>query len=224
MVDTLAPKKIKKFLFDGNNFDSPDIPEEGPPPVYSQEELEAAKRDAHARGKAEGIAEAHNSFEKQTSDILMAVRDHFSILFDEEDRRSRLFEKESAQLAYTIFSRAFPALNERFGMKEVENTIKDVLETVREQPEVIIEVAEPYVDVIQTHVDGLIRQGDGPRCTIRGNNNLAIGQCRMTWANGHATRNGALLAEQIANQIEQVLADKAILSDNGEDTPVETAS
>lgn len=190
---------------------------DAPPPVYSQEDLAAARQEAYTQGQKDGSLEAHGSFEKHSADLLMAIRDHFSILFDEEERRARMFEKETAQLAYTIFARAFPALNDKFGLQEVKSTIHSVLETVREQPEIIIEVPHPYVDVIQGHVDHLLRRDGGPRCTVRASDHLGAGQCRMMWNNGHAMRNGQQLAEQIRAQIEQVLADKAILADNGDE-------
>ena len=40
----------------------------------------------------------------------------------------------------------------------------------------------------------------------------------MMWTNGHAMRDGPKLAERIRLQIEQMLADQAILADNGEET------
>jgi flagellar assembly protein FliH len=214
--DTLPPRNLKKFLFDNNNFDTPD-PDFVAPPVYSQEELSHNKQSSYDQGKADGYAEAQASFEKQTTDLLMAIRDHFSILFDEEDRRARMFEKESAQLAYTIFARAFPALNEKLGLQEVKTAIQHVLETVREQPEIIVEVPQAYVGVIQGHIDHLLRRDGGPRCIVRASDHLGAGQARMMWTNGHAMRDGPQLAERIRLQIEQMLADQAILADNSEE-------
>ena len=223
--DTRHPRNMKKFLFDVHNFDGnkdkDDLVEvEPPPPVFTQEELAAAKQDAYAKGKKEGLAEALNSFEQQVTETLAVIRDNFSILFDAEDRRSRVFEKESVQLAYTIFTKAFPALNEKHGMGEVRSAIADILETVREQPEIIIDVPPAYADVIQRHIDGLLKQEGGPHCTIRANENLGAGQCKLAWPNGSATRNPGQLTEQIRAQIEHLLADKAILTDNETADPV----
>lgn len=213
--DTIT--RTKKFLFDANNFDSAEG--DAPAPVYTQEDLAAARQDAYHQGKKDGIQEAHGSFEKHTADLLAAIRDHFSILFDEEDRRARNFEKESAQLAYTIFARAFPALNEKYSLDEIRTMVTNVLETMREQPEIIVEVPANTVDAIQTHIDSVLRQQGGPRCTVRANENLGAGQCRMAWTNGQAMRDGPHLAEQIRQQIEQGIADKAILADNKDETP-----
>ncbi|MGZ9109361.1 MAG: flagellar protein FlbE [Micavibrio sp.] len=223
--DTRHPRNMKKFLFDVHNFDGnkdkDDLVEvEPPPPVFSQEELAAAKKEAFAAGKKEGLTEALNSFEQQVTETLAVIRDNFSILFDAEDRRSRVFEKESVQLAYTVFIKAFPALNEKYGMEEVRSTVSNILETVREQPEIVIDVPPAYTDVIQRHIDGLLRQDNGPRCIIRGNDNLGAGQCKLAWVNGTATRNPGQLTEQMRTQIEHLLADKAVLTDNDMADPI----
>ncbi len=211
----------KKFFFDVHNFDEHETADAGvedlpPPPVFSEEELTAAREESRAQGKREGHAEAQGSIEKQTLDTLNIIRNHFNILFEEEERRARIFEKEAVQLAATLFARAFPALNERHGMEEVKAMLQNVLETVREMPEIVIDVPPAYVEAIQNHINALLRQDGGPRCVVRGSDSLGPGQCRMIWANGTAARGGAALAEQIRDQIAEVLADEPILKDNRE--------
>lgn len=219
---TMPPRDMKKFMFDVHNFDEREdedvetIVEAAPPPppTFSQDELEAARIAAYEQGKRDGLAEALNSFEMQIADTLGIIRDHFSILFDAEDRRIRTFEKEAVQLAYTVFAKTFPALNEKHGMEEVKQAMASILETVREQPELVIDVPPAYISAIQHHVDGLLRLQDGPRCTIRANDSLLAGQCKMAWVNGSAVRNPTALVQQIQDQIEHLLADKAKLNDN----------
>lgn len=210
----------QKFFFDVHNFDENEKGDEivedlpPPPPAFSEEELAAAREESRALGRKEGYNEAQDSIEKQVLDTLNIIRNHFNILFAEEERRAGIFEKEAVQLAATIFARAFPALNERHGMEEVKAVLQSVLETVREMPEILIDVPPAYVDAIQSHVNSLLRQDGGPRCVVRGSDSLGAGQCRMAWVNGTAARNGAVLAEQIREQIAQVLADEPILTDN----------
>lgn len=210
----------QKFFFDVHNFDENEKGDEivedlpPPPPTFSEEELAAAREESRALGRKEGYNEAQDSIEKQVLDTLNIIRNHFNILFAEEERRAGIFEKEAVQLAATIFARAFPALNERHGMEEVKAVLQSVLETVREMPEILIDVPPAYVDAIQSHVNSLLRQDGGPRCVVRGSDSLGAGQCRMAWVNGTAARNGAVLAEQIREQIAQVLADEPILTDN----------
>jgi flagellar assembly protein FliH len=210
----------KKFFFDVHNFDENEKADEvvedlpPPPPTFSEQELASAKEESLTQGRKEGYAEAQDSIQKQVLDTLNIIRNHFNILFEEEERRARIFEKEAVQLAATIFARAFPALNERHGMEEVKAAMQNILETVREMPEILIDVPPAYVEAIQTHVNSLLRQDGGPRCIVRGSDSLGPGQCRMAWVNGTAARNGPALAEQIREQIAVVLADEPILTDN----------
>lgn len=219
---TTPPRNLRKFMFDVHNFDEreeddADFEEEAPPPPppsFSQEELEAARIAAYEQGKSDGLAEALNSFEMQVTDTLAIIRDNFSILFDAEDRRNRIFEKEAVELCQAVFAKAFPVMNEQFGMDGVKQAVSHILETVREQPEVVIDVPPAYVERVQAHIDGLLHLADGPRCTIRANAALQDGECRMAWTNGSAIRNPAALAEQIQERIEHLLADKVKLADN----------
>ena len=216
--DTLTRAKSKKFLFDINNFDEPekegDAAEVPPPPVFSEAELDQAKNEAHAKGKRDGYADSQASIEKQISDTLANIRDNMRMLFEEEERRARVFEKEAVQLAVTIFARSFPALNARFGLEEVQSAISSILETVRELPEIIVETGFHDADTIQKHIDTVLKTEGGPKCTVRGTDSLGAGQCRLIWNCGSAMRDGPRLAEEIQHKIEQVLADKAILTDN----------
>lgn len=219
---TTPPRNLKKFLFDVHNFDEreegdADQEEEHlppPPPSFSQEELEAARIAAYEQGKSDGLAEALNSFEMQVTDTLAIIRDNFSILFDAEERRNRIFEKETVQLCQALFTRAFPFMTEKFGMEDVKQAVTGILETVREQKELVIDVPPAYAETIQRHVDGLLHLQDGPRCTVRANDALQDGQCRIAWNNGSAIRNPIALAEQIQARIEHLLAEKAKLADN----------
>lgn len=223
------PRDMKKFLFDTHNFDEQDSVDDDlgdievappPPPVFSEGELADAQAQSYEQGKRDGLAEALNSFELQIAETLAAIRDHFSILFDAEDRRNRTFEKEAVQLAYTVFAKAFPALNEKHGMEEVKKAVTSILETVREQPELLVDVPAAYVETIQHHIDGLLRVQGGPRCLVRAHENLGVGQCKISWVNGSAIRNAPALVEQIQEQIEHLLADKANLADNEGTDPV----
>ena len=221
--NTASPKDVRKFLFDRNKFDAaeeeevlaPDEPP--PPPTFSEEELAKATRAAMEQGHKDGINETLGSIEKDVSMTLNSIRDHFDLLFRAEAMRYNTFEEEAVQLAHAIFKRCFPSLNEQAGLNDVKIMIENVLETVRDMPEIVIEVPESYVDAIRQHIDSILRDsGQGARCTVRSHPSLAAGQCRMGWANGTAVRDPQHLAEQISAQIEQVLADRANLTDNSE--------
>lgn len=219
--DTLPKSAPKKFLFDQHNFDEGYVPEPEipPPPVYSQEELDAAQKSSYDRGKKDGLAEAHASFEKRATDLLDKIMQNFKTLFAAEEQRARLYESESLYLARAIFSRLFPNLNERHGLEEVERVITDVLESHRTNPEIIIEVHPDFVESIRASVENAFKNLHGTGlCTITGNETLTPGACRLSWNDGGAVRDPQTLAEQISHILEDGLAEKPRLRDNGQDS------
>jgi flagellar assembly protein FliH len=213
----------KKFLFDVNNFND-DVEEEiieeapPPPPTFSEAELEAARKRGYDEGKRDGLAEATASREKFVSGILETISKSFTALFADEHKRNALYENESVHLARAIFRKLFPALNERHGMDEVRAVIARVLEGSREQPEIIVEVHPDYIADIESHIAQVMAAWHSHgTCAVTGNPALGPGDCRLQWAAGGGQRHAARLAGEIEKELDQVLADKAMLHDNKED-------
>jgi flagellar assembly protein FliH len=207
--------KIRKFLFDANNFD---MRPEDMPPVFSSDELGAARQEAFEQGRRAGHAEAAAQREKLVADLLGRITQNFSTLFEAESRRAGLYEAETLFLARAIFGRLFPGLNERHGLDEVTRAITTVLEGQRAQPEIVIEVHPDYTGDIRQFLSSALKAANEGICTVTGNPDLGPGDCRMRWEDGGATRSATRICEQIAHVFEQTLADRPILRDNGGDS------
>lgn len=222
--DPLLKKPARKFLFDVNDFDEKDdaediLPEEPPPPppppTFSEAELEGARRDGLARGRAEAAAEAEASRERRVADLLETISREFSTLFAAEDLRNAQFEAESLRLTLAILERLFPAMNRKYGLAEIQRIIADVLETQREQPVIKIEVQPDYVETIRDHVERVMKQGNMEgSCQVMGNSALGDGDVRMSWADGGAFRESAETAEDITRHLQVILAERPRLRDN----------
>ena len=97
--DTLK-KKPSKFLFDMHDFgdvEPIEKPEEiePPPPVFSEKELETARKESYQSGKNDGLAEAANSREKFVSGLLETISKDFDALYKQEAARARIYEQEA---------------------------------------------------------------------------------------------------------------------------------
>jgi len=219
--------KSRKFLFDQNCFDDDYVEEpefvEPPPPVFSEEELETARKDSYAQGKKDGLEEARVSREKFVSELIQKIQREFKTLFAAESERAALFETESVYLARAVFSRLFPLLNEKNGLAEVEAVIVNALENGRNIPEIIVEVNPDYVESVQQHIaktaESLSAAGT---CRIAANPALKAGDCHLVWQDGGAERSADAIADQIAQIFEQTLADRARLPDNGKESTIDT--
>ena len=51
-------------------------------------------------------------------------------------------------------------------------------------------------------------------CKVAGNDQLGAGDCLFHWKDGGALRNATRIAEQIAEHLDQTLAERPALKDN----------
>lgn len=219
--DSSLKKPARKFLFDVNDFDDhqkeeePEVPPPPPPPTFSEAELERARNESLAQGRKEATAESEASRERHVADLLQTISREFSTLFAAEDLRNAQYEAESLRLTLAILQRLFPAMNQKYGLGEIQRVVTDVLETQREQAVIRLEVHTDYVETIRDHVKRVLKQGNiSGECQVSGNQALGRGDCRMLWDNGGAFRESTATAEDIERHLQVILAERPRLRDN----------
>ncbi len=219
--DPLLTRPARKFMFDVNDFDEkdkveePEQPPPPPPPTFSEAELEHARREALAHGRREATAEAESSRERRVADLLQTISREFSTLFAAEDLRNAQYEAESVRLTLATLQRLFPAMDQKYGLGEIQRVITEVLESQREQTEIKLEIHPDYVETIQEHVRRVLKQANiGGNCIVTGNQSLGPGDCRLSWQNGGALRESTALAEDIERHMQVILAERPRLRDN----------
>jgi flagellar assembly protein FliH len=221
---SLARRKGQKFLFDKNDF-SPEAIQaaleaemEPPPPSFSEDEISEAKRTSYAKGKKEGLEEAENGHIRHIDDLVQKITENFSTLFAEEDSRVSLYERETIELFNCVFKKIYPTINEKFGLEEVKKIIEMTLENHRTTPEIIIEVPPEYVKDIQEQMDNAIKNIHSTgECSVKANNSLSAGDCRLTWNSGGTSRDHNAISEQIGKLVQDTLAEKPHVQDNDSD-------
>ena len=219
--DSSLKKPARKFLFDVNDFDErdkevePAEPPPPPPPTFSEAELESARHEALQKGRRDATAESEASRERYVADLLQTISREFSTLFAAEDLRNAQYEAESVRLTLATLQRLFPAMNQKYGLEEIQRVITEVLESQREQAMIKLEVHPDYVETIQDHVKRVLKQSNiAGLCQVLGNNALGPGDCRMAWEQGGALRDSVSVAEDIENHMQVILAERPRLRDN----------
>lgn len=213
-----------KFLFDLNNFDTPDqeeviieeeIETEPPPPSFNEDELEAAKAVAHASGRNEGIQEERGRRDQQIADTLKKISDDFSSLFAAEIFREKQFEEESLKLALQIIDALAPSLQTRLGQEALKNALQDVLKSQSEQSEIKVEVHPESASDIDKMLDDIWPDKESaPRYKVLANSELQIGACALSWKDGGMVRDPQKLSNDIKTAIEALLVEQVIENPN----------
>ena len=201
----------KKFYFDVNIFDAPpkeEIDENlpPPPPVFSEDELAAAKDIAFEQGRQQGQKEQKESRETHVAQTLDIGAENFSRLFAAEMVRESIFEKESLKLAITMLDLIFPSLTEKLGHGEVYKVIEKTLSDHRKTKEIKICVPTGFKGEIETLITR-IRTGEHEEVLWRVTEDpsLPAGDCTLEWSDGGAVRDSLRTARDIRRNIEALL-------------------
>lgn len=214
-----------KFLFDLNNFDTPEEEEEiiveeevevePPPPTFTEDDLEAAKAVAHATGRNEGIQDERTRREQKISEALTKISENFSTLFAAEIYREKQYEEEALKLALKVIDILAPSLQSRLGHEALKNTLHDVLRSQSEQSEIKIEVHPDMATDIDKLIEDIWPDKDSaPRYKVLADNTLEIGACALSWKDGGMVRTPEKTAKQLKTAIESLLVEQVMSKDN----------
>lgn len=210
---------IKKFLFD-RDFDAPaepsaptkavepEVATEPPAPALSEEDLLAAQQRGYAEGREDGIREAAEATEREIADALGAMPEKLAALFELQEQANRSIAEETLAVATAIARKAFPDLNARNALGEIERMVRDVLASVIDEPRVQIFVVPALRDPLTERLATIAeRVGYDGRITVAGDKAMARGDCRVEWNNGGAQRNLETLWMQIDEIVERNLGE-----------------
>jgi flagellar assembly protein FliH len=224
-----APKpKLQKYYFTANIFDEDHVeePEIPPPPVFSEAELEAARLKSLQEGKQAGLKEAEHSQLKQVGSVMDRIARDMAVLFEAEAAREALFRAESVRLCLSIFEKLFPVFQAKYGFDEMKAALDSVLQKQEAQSQIVISVSPEIAEETQKHLTDLQARGLRGTHSVRADDSLPLGACKLAWENGGAFKSMETLAEEIKLIMEQALAgngptghdkrEPARIADNGE--------
>lgn len=202
--------KERKFLFDVNNFDLPEVPEVDPdapppPPVFSLEEMQQSQEEGFNQGRLTGLEEAAASRAQYISTQMEKIAHDMTGVILAEKMRENTYESEVLGLCEAIFAKAFPALNKIYGQSEILSIIRNVISTQQDKSKLIIDVPAGEKDEILAELSKM-QDFDAEKVELRDTPDLQRGSCRIGWQNGGALRDHQAIADAILNELQQALA------------------
>ncbi|MCB9982331.1 MAG: hypothetical protein H6861_01480 [Rhodospirillales bacterium] len=204
----------QKFFFDVNIFDeygnieSELIEDEEPPvPVFSEAELEAAKKAAFKNGHEQATVEAKNSRAQNLASVLEALSKDMATLFAQEAARAKLYEHEAVALTRHVFEKLFPYYAKEAGFGELTGALEHVLETHARQSLILMRVAPDMVEGVETFLQRLQSQNPEFRFTVRGDDTLQGHACALSWEDGGALHNNDAMAAEILGILREGTQD-----------------
>ena len=168
----------------------PPPPPPPPPPMFSEQELQLARERAFESGKRTGIHEAEAATQRLAATALQALAGRMQGLerhyVDLAGRR----ERNAVRAALAVARRLLPALAEREGVAELEALFAEHLSHLVEEPRLTVRVNDLIFEETRQRL-GEMAEGAGfeGRLTVIADPGVAVGDCRIEWAEGGMERN-----------------------------------
>lgn len=195
-----------KYLFDQDFAPEAKSAEKPMSPV----ELAIKLGEAESKGFADGFAAA----EKEGTAVAarrMAVA--FEQIGDSLDRLARglatvegRLETEAVELAAAIARKLAPELVSRQPFVEIAALATECLKHLSAAPHVVVRVNDTVLEIARARLDEIARaRGFEGRLMVLADPEIAIGDCKIEWADGGVVRNAAKTDLVISNAIGRFL-------------------
>ncbi|MAI11500.1 MAG: hypothetical protein CBD27_05150 [Rhodospirillaceae bacterium TMED167] len=221
--------ELKKFLFDFDFDDvqlmeeidrtvndtemsiDDDIPADSQPetPTFSEEDLEAARKEGFAAGKERGVQETLSGAESTMCQMLDTIAMGISSVAQEQSAFNEKTEHDTLELALSICRKLFPALSEEGKLCEVSTMTKSVISQILAQPKIMIFTNADIVTALKEKIDPfLAEKGYEGIAFVMEDRSLPVSGCRIQWQDGQAVRNPETGLQDIEQIVSASLADQ----------------
>lgn len=179
-------------------------------PVFTQDEMDAAKaaarEDGYRTGFEEGRAaawqEAMQSVEKQTSDTLNVIANSVKELLARSQNDSQAAFAAAVDFAMAVCRKAVPALSERHAIGEIAALLEKNFRFLKDEPKISLRLNPQLADRIKPMLAALVkRESFGGQIAVVRDDSLPVGDCRIEWKNGGLERK----TQDVLNQTEELL-------------------
>jgi flagellar assembly protein FliH len=197
--DSSPVSAVKKFLFDRSFDEEEELieeeveeeVEEAEPevivPTFSEEEMKAAREQAFASGKEEGINEAAAATEREIVGILEKLGGKFGEIFKSQEEADASILESAISVAVAITRKVFPTLNERNALKEIERMVTLTMEKILEEPRIIVHVNPELTGPLTERLGGLAEKaGYKGEVEVAAADDMPPGDCRVEWKSSSA--------------------------------------
>tara|TARA_R110000868_G_scaffold161995_7_gene392958 strand:- start:410 stop:1093 length:684 start_codon:yes stop_codon:yes gene_type:complete len=203
-------KQAVKFTF-STRFDNGEEPVANARPkakaVFTQEDIDLARAEAHASGLLEGETRARAEADHDTSSAMEQFAASAGSLLAALQAESAVIRAEASSLALVAARKLAPALIATRPQAEIEAVLRDCLTHLNREPHIVLRVAESIVEQLKSVVDHMaMERGLSGRIILLGQTDVAEGDCVVEWADGGVVRSRAEIEKELAEIVDRYIA------------------
>ena len=171
-----------------------------------ERQLDEARRAAHAEGLAEGERAARQSIDGQLAETVAALTHGLQGLSEEMQSHCARCHEHAVELAATAAGKLAGELVARAPVGLLETFFANCLEHIADAPHIVIRINDGLVEAAEPRFAALAQShGLAGKLALHGDPGLAMGDCRIEWADGGIARNAAEVGDALERKIEAYL-------------------
>jgi flagellar assembly protein FliH len=199
-----------KFLFDVD-FSPSGGKKSTAAPTVSLADHERALAEAETRGYQNGMAaaeaQARTEAERRTAAAFERIAAGLAGLSGGLSGIETRLEGEAIEIAVEVAKKLATALIAREPLGEVAALADGCLRELVSAPHVVVRVHETLLADAKQKLEEIARsRGFQGRLVVMGENDLAVGDCRIEWADGGLVRERATIEAAIADAVDRYVA------------------
>ena len=195
-----------KFLFD-TDFG----PAKEAPPKVATEDIEAAVAAAEQRGYHRGLtaaeAQARTEAERRTAIAYERIGSVLGGIAGEMKAIEARLEAEAVEVAVAVAGKLAPALVAREPLADIAALATECFNAFLAAPHVVVRVNNELYAATRERLEEIARgRGFEGRLVVLGEAEIALGDCRIEWADGGVVRDRATIAGAIDDLVARYVA------------------
>jgi flagellar assembly protein FliH len=195
-----------KFLFD-TDFGAV---KEAPPKVATEDHeaaIAAAEQRGYQRGLTAAEAQARTEAERRTAVAYERISGTLSGIAGEMKAIEDRLEAEAVEVAVAVASKLAPALVAREPLAEIAALATECFNAFLAAPHVVVRVNNELHAATRERLEEIARsRGFEGRLVVLGEAEIALGDCRIEWADGGVIRSQAVVASAIDDLVARYIA------------------
>jgi flagellar assembly protein FliH len=195
-----------KFLFDADFGRVKEAPPQITPDAH-QAAVATAEQRGYERGIASAEAQAKGEAERRTAAAYERIAGALAGLAVELKSIEGRIEAEAVEVAVAVAGRLASALIAREPLAEIAALATECFGAVVAAPHVVVRVNNELYPATRERLDQIARaRGFEGRLVVLGETDIALGDCRIEWADGGAIRERAAVEAAINDLVARYIA------------------
>jgi hypothetical protein len=201
---TPAPRAVAGIIF-AEDFDDahppapPPVEEAAPPPrLLTDEDVARAREEGFAAGFQAGCDDGARRLDRAAGEALQQLADRMQELADRRAAQIGQTAEATARVMIAALAALLPSLVARHSPSEIEPMVRDILAELTPDCAIAVAVAPELLEAVRSRLAGLPR-GQARRVALRSDDALPVGDARLTWEGGAASRRAKMVVDSVTD-------------------------